>query len=1392
MPVTPGGPAVSLATTRPGQVAEATFAGTVGQRVSVVVSGADVVEGEEAASYLASVISAAGVTLDSGSTDATTDWLLGPVTLAADGVVTVRFDPAGLAVGSVLVRVHDVSADVTGTATIGGGAFAVTLPTPGVSAAIDFPASAGQPIVLDMRSGPSTLAAVIRNPAGAVLCSGTLSVSTELTCTAAEAGSHRLTLTGTSAAIGEWSLELIDGLGTPTITVLGAAAPENWLNDGDVNASWSTEATVPIAGYAVVVDTAPLTDPGAAATQTSASLAVTLADGSHYLHVRAIATSGFASPVAHRLIKVDATAPVVASIVVPSHPDPDTPVADLAVHAQFTVEPDVSGVAEYAVSVTHGADDEPLGVADSGASYTTLLTGEGEWYLHVVAVDAAGNRSAPAHRKITADTPPSAPLITSPTHPQPGTAYPGRDLVAVWEGGAAWADSWAVLLDDHPDTVPGTATTTPETRFGAHLDAGTWWLHVRGIDASGTAGATAHFRVVVAPQATAFTAPRAGSTVWGAVAVTVDCPGSAGPLTIQARTGGGEWRAVGAAPAGDGTCEVAWHTPGAAAGWADGAYELRALDGTDVVAGPVAVTLANAADPLARLAADYRAGLLGVVDYVRYSLFAVVNVEAVPARYRDGAPAITDTGSVLDSLIGLWSMLPADVQAELSGWLSPTASDPPASGKSPSALQLDNPDCDFWTRIGSKLFSCRVWTEHFTIYYFADNVGPTTGTNVRPDYIQKLMVTLEGARAIYSGSLAYRVPDHVEVAVTPGMPSGLSVPSFPGCRCGDGLMYLAEDYSDIKSLARHELFHFVQYEYMNHLRAANYWTGWWMEATAEWGAHISGFLAGEGGLDNQYYQSLGEFLTESDERFDEGDTVAQGGGPEYGAFIVAEFLETRLDPHAIRWSWERLGGLLPPRPGEVIKELLEEKRIDGNFAEEIERFRQWAYVIDANQSPVGFYDDDADKWEDSLTPALPDERPPHDAFEINDNGAHVQTEHGEFDIQQTGAHYVQINNPKGYAADLQVTFAADDADIRGSVIRLDASGAPSAACGGAVGIDRSNGPIIELTATCPQAVITFVNAEEAGRWGTWTDGDYTIGYVRQSRILSNGSVELGMGRYGNITSATGVGLRQAGHPETESVLNGCWCEGWGVGIPGGVGASVTDYTGVKNLTIDEFTYTSNIISSKMTGPGGLAVLQTTAASTSPYLFELRITVYNTNAAAIGPVHYRRAVDWDPLPNLFQSYNTVQTLGGDTSYIGGITNDGFADPDPSYPLTDLGATGWFTDFGPDDTGALIDINLGTIEPGAGKLFSVFYGTAPSETAAIAAAQMVGAQVYSLGEVDTDEGRDSGLPYTAVMAIDGRYLLSPTPPMGVSRLGADQPAPEPLMTSEPGTRIEQGGA
>ena len=60
------------------------------------------------------------------------------------------------------------------------------------------------------------------------------------------------------------------------------------------------------------------------------------------------------------------------------------------------------------------------------------------------------------------------------------------------------------------------------------------------------------------------------------------------------------------------------------------------------------------------------------------------------------------------------------------------------------------------------------------------------------------------------------------------------------------------------------------------------------------------------------------------------------------------------------------------------------------------------------------------------------------------------------------------------------------------------------------------------------------------------------------------------------------------------------------------------------------------------------------------------------------------------------------------------------------------TGNAVDSGPADHGALFDFNFGSVAPGAQVKFTIFYGAAANQQAAMTALGAVGAEAYSLGK------------------------------------------------------------
>ncbi|HVE85611.1 MAG TPA: immunoglobulin-like domain-containing protein [Myxococcales bacterium] len=312
-----------------------------------------------------------------------------------------------------------------------------------------------------------------------------------------------------------------------------------------------------------------------------------------------------------------------------------------------------------------------------------------------------------------------------------------------------------------------------------------------------------------------------------------------------------------------------------------------------------------------------------------------------------------------------------------------------------------------------------------------------------------------------------------------------------------------------------------------------------------------------------------------------------------------------------------------------------------------------------------------------------------------------------------------------------------------------------------------------------------------------TDVPRELATLAAQAIISNGTVQLGINSDGSLnvpggTLSTGsngttyVGLRYL-PTGGESTAPGCLCEGWGV-ADGAVG--ITGWTdqdiGTYNITVESFTATATEATSVVRIGSDFRVTHHFAPSAAtPYLYEVKVTIENISGDVLEDVRYTRAMDWDISPNTFSEYVTIQGTSGALN-VRYADNNGFANPDPLRSRFSLGASGDFIDYGPQDHGALFDFVFGSLERGKTREFTIFYGGAPTESAALAALGSVRAEVYSFGQSNWDGtgdykspggaptgtfGKTTGEPHTFIFAFAG---VGGTPPVNappVAEAGPD---------------------
>lgn len=297
--------------------------------------------------------------------------------------------------------------------------------------------------------------------------------------------------------------------------------------------------------------------------------------------------------------------------------------------------------------------------------------------------------------------------------------------------------------------------------------------------------------------------------------------------------------------------------------------------------------------------------------------------------------------------------------------------------------------------------------------------------------------------------------------------------------------------------------------------------------------------------------------------------------------------------------------------------------------------------------------------------------------------------------------------------------------------------------------------------------------------------------AQAAAIITNGTVKMGINDQGNLNVAGGapsivdgttvVGLRlvtAAG--EYESTSHGCTCEGWGAGVAGsGISGSANDDVGpFYDVTQVSFVSTAMTATSVVDIDGALRVTHHYAPSAdTPFLYEVAVTIENISGTILGDttagstdLRYRRTMDWDVEPTTFDEYSTIG--GWPAANLIGSSDDGFASSDPlSGALADIGGcavNGNFTDCGAADHGAAFDFGFEGLGIGESKMFSIFYGAAPTEAQADVARALAGVEVYSYGQcnpaVDSVCSLTAGTPVTHIFGFAG-VGGTPPPPIPV---------------------------
>ena len=159
-PIVRGGPALTLATTVPGQNARATFDAPAGARVSLRLAGVTVKS--------ATVALVRGTSTVASTVVGTAGGFLDVQALAAGGEYALVVNPQTSYTGSLALTLYDVPPDAGGPIASDGSARVVATTTPGQNARLSFDGRAGERYSVKVGSGLSSAYVSVVGPGGTV------------------------------------------------------------------------------------------------------------------------------------------------------------------------------------------------------------------------------------------------------------------------------------------------------------------------------------------------------------------------------------------------------------------------------------------------------------------------------------------------------------------------------------------------------------------------------------------------------------------------------------------------------------------------------------------------------------------------------------------------------------------------------------------------------------------------------------------------------------------------------------------------------------------------------------------------------------------------------------------------------------------------------------------------------------------------------------------------------------------------------------------------------------------------------------------------------------------------------------------------------------------------
>lgn len=276
---------------------------------------------------------------------------------------------------------------------------------------------------------------------------------------------------------------------TPVLSSPTHPDPAKAYSSRKLEVAWETEADhTGIEGVVVELNATPATVPNPDTLPIRPDRTMTFSlpeDGRWFLHVRAVDGAGNASETARLSVRVDTQVdpPAVAFAQDPFLEWQQTGAVTVGVKPPD----DPSGVPACWCVLDQAADtvpDRTNATRYTGASWKIKPESEGDWHLHVVAEDGAGNLSAPVHLSMRLVTGLSLPRITRSSHPE-GIWSQTREVEVEWEKAEGKAAYLYWLAHERQEAPPADAIRLNRPACRVTIEEGAWFLHVCAADEQG-------------------------------------------------------------------------------------------------------------------------------------------------------------------------------------------------------------------------------------------------------------------------------------------------------------------------------------------------------------------------------------------------------------------------------------------------------------------------------------------------------------------------------------------------------------------------------------------------------------------------------------------------------------------------------------------------------------------------------------------------------------------------------------------------------------------------------------------------------------------------------------------------------------------------------------------